>query len=466
MTEGSPAKLLLKFTVPMLIGNLFQQFYNMVDSIVVGRFVGANALAAVGATGSLNFLLFAMSFGISAGVGVVVSQHFGADRMDMVEKSIINGMYLLAVVSAIMGITGIFAARWVLTALNTPKVILDDAVIYMRVSCAGILAIAAYNGVASVLRALGDSRTPLYFMVAACFINIGLDLLFVVVFGWSVFGVALATVTAQLAAAIGAFAYALCRIPFFRISKENRSVRKDIMALCFELGMPIALQNAMIAFSCIFLQKIVNGFGENVVAANTALGRIEQLVQQPYNSLGAALTTYTGQNFGAGKIDRVKQGYRAGFRSVIVFSIIMFIPCHLLGEQIVGVFVTDPEVIAIGARGLSITSCFYFFLGMIYVARSVLNGLGDAAFAMINGLMEVVGRVGFAVPLTKIPFIGVWGIFLTTGLTWALTSIVSMGRYHKGKWEHKSISKISLGQCFTCRKIACRILGWDKNKMH
>ncbi|MDE6622506.1 MAG: MATE family efflux transporter [Lachnospiraceae bacterium] len=440
MTDGSPAKLLLKFTIPMLIGNLFQQFYNMVDSIVVGRFVGANALASVGATGSLNFLFFAMSFGISAGVGVVVSQHFGAGRMDMVEKSIINGMYLLAAVSVMMGLIGIISARWVLIVLDTPEIILDDAVTYMRVSCAGILAIAAYNGVASVLRALGDSKTPLYFMVTACFINIGLDLLFVIVFGWSVFGVALATVIAQLVAAVGAFAYALCKIPYFHIQKENRPVRKDIMSRCFRLGLPIALQNALIAFSCIFLQKVVNGFGESVVAANTALGRIEQLVQQPYNSLGAALTTYTGQNIGAGKIDRVKQGYKAGLQSVIVFSIVMFIPCQLLGEQIVGVFVTEPEVIAIGAKGLSITSFFYFFLGMIYVARSVLNGAGDAAFSMINGLMEVVGRVGFALPLTKIPLIGMWGIFLTTGLTWALTGIVSMGRYYKGKWEFKGIS--------------------------
>ncbi len=440
MTEGSPAKLLLRFTIPMLIGNLFQQFYNMVDSIVVGRFVGSNALAAVGATGSLNFLFFAMSFGIAAGVGVVVSQYFGAERMDMVEKSIINGIYLLAAVSALMGVVGIASARWVLAALDTPEIILEDAVIYMRVSCAGILAIAAYNGVASVLRALGDSKTPLYFMVVACFINIGLDLLFVIGFEWSVFGVALATVIAQMAAAIGAFAYALYKIPYFHIKKENRPIRRDIISRCFTLGLPIALQNALIAFSCIFLQKVVNGFGESVVAANTALGRIEQLVQQPYNSLGAAITTYTGQNIGAGKIDRVKQGYKAAFWSVVVFSIIMFVPCQLFGEQIVGVFVTEPEVVAIGAKGLSITSFFYFFLGMIYVARSVLNGAGDAAFAMINGLMEVAGRVGFAVPLTKIPLIGVWGIFFTTGFTWALTGIVSMVRYHKGKWEFKGIS--------------------------
>lgn len=438
MTEGSPAKLLLRFTLPMLIGNIFQQFYNMVDSIVVGRFVGANALAAVGATGSLNFLFFAMSFGIAAGVGVVVSQYFGAGRMDMVEKGIINGMYLLALVSVLMGIVGIVSARWVLTALDTPEIILEDAVTYMRVSCAGILAIAAYNGVASVLRALGDSKTPLYFMVLACFINIGLDLLFVINFRWSVFGVAFATVIAQLVAAVGSFLYALYKIPYFRIKREHRQVRTDIISRCFTLGLPIALQNALIAFSCIFLQRVVNGFGESVVAANTALGRIEQLVQQPYSSLGAAITTYTGQNIGAGKIDRVKQGYKVGVRCVVIFSLLMLIPGQLFGKPIVGIFVTEPEVIAIGARGLSITSFFYFFLGMIYVARSVLNGAGDAAFAMLNGLMEVIGRVGFALPLTMIPFIGMWGIFLTTGLTWALTGIVSMMRYHKGRWQFKS----------------------------
>lgn len=439
MTEGSPTRLLLKFTLPMLIGNLFQQLYNMVDSIVVGRFVGANALASVGATGSLNFLFFAMSFGIAAGVGVVVSQYFGAGKMDMVEKSIINGMYLLAVVSAVMGLIGIISARWILVVLDTPEIILDDAVVYMRVSCAGILAIAAYNGVASVLRALGDSKTPRYFMVVACFINIGLDLLFVITFQWSVFGVAFATVIAQLVAAAGAFCYALYKIPYFRIQKEHRRVRTDIISRCFTLGLPIALQNSLIAFSCIFLQKVVNGFGENVVAANTALGRIEQLVQQPYSSLGAAITTYTGQNIGAGKIDRVKQGYRVGFWCAVIFSLLMLIPAQFFGDEVIHIFVEDPEVIAIGAKGLSITSFFYFFLGMIYVARSVLNGAGDALYAMINGLMEVIGRVGFAVPLTKLPFIGMWGIFFTTGLTWALTGIVSMHRYYKGKWQFKGI---------------------------
>ena len=437
MTEGNPIKLILMFTIPMLVGNLFQQLYNMVDSIIVGRFVGANALAAVGATGSINFLFFSMSFGISAGVGVVVSQAFGAEKPDMVERAIANGLYLLGIVSAIVSVLGVVFAKPILQMLRTPEVILNDAIIYMQVSCAGILAIAAYNGVAAILRALGDSKTPLYFMLVSCFINIGLDLLFVLQFHWSVFGVALATVIAQLVAAVGSFIYACFTISFFRVKKEHREIRMDIAGKCFQLGLPIALQNSMIAISCIFLQRVVNGFGESVVAANTALGRIEQLVQQPYGSLGAAITTYTGQNIGAGKVDRVKKGYRVGFLCVVIFSLIMLIPGQFFGRQIVGIFVQDEAVISIGAKGLAITSWFYFFLGMIYVARSVLNGAGDAVYAMIHGLMEVAGRVGFAVPLTMIPFIGMWGVFLTTGLTWALTGIVSMHRYKKGEWAKR-----------------------------
>jgi putative MATE family efflux protein len=439
MTEGNTAKLLLGFTIPMLIGNLFQQLYNMVDSIVVGRYVGANALAAVGATGSLNYMFFALSLGISVGIGVVVSQNFGANHMDMVEKGIINGIYLLIVGSILMSILGVLSARWVLVLLDTPEVILDDAVTYMRIVCGGILATAAYNGVSSILRALGDSKTPLYFMLVACFINIVLDLLFVIVFGWSVFGVGLATIIAQFVAAVGAFIYAITKIPCFRIKKKNRQIRFDIMYKCFTLGLPIALQNALIAFSCIFLQKVVNGFGESVVAANTALSRIEQLVQQPYCSLGTAITTYTGQNIGAKKLDRVKHGFAVGMRAVLVFSLIMLVPCQLLSKAIVGIFVTNEEVVSVGAAGLRITSCFYFMLGMIYVTRGLLNGAGDAVYSMINGMMEVVGRVGFALILTRIPAIGMWGIFFTTGLTWTITGLVSLGRYLTGKWKSKQV---------------------------
>ncbi len=439
MTEGNPARLIIMFTLPMLVGNLFQQFYNMVDSIVVGRFVGANALAAVGATGSINFLFFSLSAGIALGVGIIVSQAFGANKPDMVEKSIANGLYLLAVVSVIFSVLGVVLSRPILMLLDTPEIILDDAVIYMQVSSAGIVAIAAYNGVASILRALGDSKNPLYFMLVSCVINIVLDLLFVIVFKWAVFGVAFATIIAQLVSAVGIFIYALWKVSYFKVKKENRRLRMDIVGKCFHLGMPIALQNSMIAISCVFLQKVVNGFGESVVAANTALGRIEQLVQQPFGSLGAALTTFTGQNIGAGNVDRVKQGYRVGLISVIVISLVMLIPGQFFGREIVGIFVQDAEVIAIGARGLAITSWFYFFLGMIYVARSVLNGAGDAIFAMINGFVEVIGRVGFAIPLTMIPAIGMWGIFFTTGLTWALTGIISMMRYGKGRWARKVV---------------------------
>lgn len=441
MTEGNPTKLILSFTIPMLIGNLFQQLYNMVDSIIVGRYVGSDALAAVGATGSLNFLFFSLSFGISAGIGVVASQFFGAEKHDDVEKTIANGTYLLILVSAIMSIISVSLAKVVLGLMNTPDAIIDNATVYMRTSCAGILAIAAYNGVSAVLRALGDSKTPLYFMLASCFVNIGLDFLFIVGFGWSVFGAAFATVLAQMIAAIGCIMYAVKKISYFRVQRKNRHYNRYLIGACFRMGIPIALQNSLIAISCIVLQRVVNGFGESVIAANTALGRIEQIVQQPYSSLGAALTAYTGQNMGAGQVDRVKKGYRVGLVCVILFSLLMLIPGQLFGKQIISIFVSDAMVIRIGAQGLKITSCCYFFLGMIYVARSVLNGAGDAMYAFINGILEVTGRVGFAKPLTMIPKIGMWGIFLTTGLTWTLTGIISMIRYHHGRWANKALVK-------------------------
>jgi Na+-driven multidrug efflux pump len=199
------------------------------------------------------------------------------------------------------------------------------------------------------------------------------------------------------------------------------------------------MQNSMIAVSCMVLQGVVNTFGETVMAAYTCIGRIEQVVQQPYMSLGSALTTYSGQNMGAGQIDRVKKGFRQGTVMVLIFSMCLLPIAYLFGEQIVGIFVNDPEVIAIGAKAIRINSLCYFGLGMIYVPRSVLNGCGDTGFAMINGITEVICRVVFSLILTSIPLLGYWGIWMTTGLTWALTGVVCVIRYLTGNWRTKSI---------------------------
>lgn len=439
MTVGSPAGHIIKFTLPLLLGNLFQQLYNMVDSIVVGNFVGADALAAVGACGSMNFLFFSLSSGLAIGIGIIVAQFFGAGDEKNVRNTIANSIYVLAGAAIAVSVLGILFSPAILRLLQTPDTIIGDSIIYMRTTCAGILFIATYNGVAAILRALGDSKTPLYFLIVSSVINVVLDLLFVLVFQWSVFGVALATIIAQAVSAITCIIYAYKKIEYFRLTREQLRFQPQIVANSFKIGVPIALQNSMIAVSCMVLQGVVNTFGETIMASYTIIGRIEQIVQQPFSSLGTALTTYSGQNMGAGKTERVKKGFRQATLMVLIFSLCMIPIAYIFGEQIVGIFVKEPDVIEIGAKALRINSLCYFGLGMIYVPRAVLNGCGDTGFALINGLTEVACRVLYSQVLTRIPILGYWGIWLTTGATWVTTAVVCIVRYWQGKWNGKAL---------------------------
>ena len=434
MTKGNEFRLLVSFSVPMLIGNLFQQVYNMVDSIVVGKYVGADALAAVGATGSLNFLFISLCIGLTGGIGVVISQHFGAGDDVNVRRTIFNSIYLIVTTGLIMSFLGIFLARPVLVWLRTPSNILDDATSYMRIVSAGILAIAAYNCISSVLRALGDSKTPLIFLIFASIVNVFLDLLLVIRFDLGVRGVAYATIIAQVISAAGSFIYAVRTNPYFLVKRDEMRFDRDISVKCCRIGLPLAMQSSLIAISCVALQSVVNTFGSMVVAAFTATSRIEQLVQQPFNSLGMALSTFTGQNMGAGKLDRVKRAFARSVAIVAIFSLLMLLIFHTFGNGIMRVFVSEPDVISFGTAALKITSCFYFALGIIYVVRGLLNGAGDSVYSMINGGVEVMGRIIFSNTLTLIPSVGKWGVWLATALTWLITGIASLIRYRQGKW--------------------------------
>lgn len=441
MTSGSPMRHILRFAMPLLLGNLFQQLYNMVDSIVVGNYVGKDALAAVGTCGSLNFLFFSLSSGLAIGIGIIVAQYFGAKDDKNVRSTIANSFYVLASAALTVSLLGFLFTPALLRLLSTPEHVLSDAVLYMRTTCVGIIGIAFYNGVAAILRALGDSRTPLYFLILSSIINVGLDLFFVLSMDMGVFGVALATIIAQAVSAITSLIYAYHKVPYFRLSKAELKPQPTIIVKSFRLGVPVALQNSMIAISCMVLQGFVNTFGETVMAAYTIINRIEQLVNQPYGSLGMALTTYAGQNMGAGNIERVKKGFRQSILVVLAFSLLLLPIAYFFGPQIVGIFVKEQEVIDIAYRALRITSLFYFGLGMIYVPRALLNGCGDAAFSMINGVTEVACRILFAVIFTSIPFLGYWGIWMTTGATWSITAVVCVLRYFQGKWKAKSITQ-------------------------
>ncbi len=443
MTDGNPTGLIIRFMIPMVIGNVFQQLYNLVDTVIVGKAIDADALAAVGATGSLNFLFFSLCNGLANGIGISVSHAFGAGDNETVRKTIANAFYIMTVAAVMMGGLGILLARPVLTLLKTPGNIIDDSVLYMQIVSAGVIAVSMYNCISAILRGLGDSKTPLYFLVVSSVINVCLDLFFIINLHWGVAGAAIATIIAQASAAVGSLIYSIKTNPEFRIERNEWKPDTYIIHKSCMLGLPLAGQSSMIALSCVILQGVVNPFGSVVCAAFTATGRVEQLIHQPFNSLGMALSTYTGQNIGANKPDRVDKGLRQSMIIMLILCAVIIPIFQLFSPSIMGVFVKqeEAEVIAVGAQALRLTSWFYIPLGMIYVCRGLLNGAGDAVYSFMNGVYEMIGRTLFPKPLTMIPHVGVWGIWWGTALTWTMTGIYGFVRYKRGKWRVKTIER-------------------------
>ncbi len=429
MTEGNPLLLIVQFSIPMLVGNLFQQFYNLVDSVIVGQFVGADALAAIGATGSVTFLFFALCNGIGSGGGIITSQFFGKGNADEIKSCIVNTGYIMVIFPIIVGVAAYYLTAPSLFLMETPKEIMADSVAYMKIMCIGLLFVSLYNYASSMLRALGDSKTPLYFLVFSCLLNTGLDLLFVCVFHMGVVGAGVATVISQFIAGGSCLFYAINRNEYFKMTAKDMRFDAGISLKVLKLGVPLSLQFSLIAISSMALQRVVNSYGKVAVAAFTATGRIEQIIHQPYQTLGAALSTFTGQNYGAGKKERITRGYRKSLLLMAAFSVLMLPVMQFFGEEIIRIFVEDEDVIIMGAKALRITSIFYITLGVIYVVRGVLNGLGDSFFALFNGIVEVIGRFIVPVMLTKIPAIGLWGIWWSVGIVWAISGTTAWMRY-------------------------------------
>lgn len=441
MTQGSEVRCLVSFTLPLLLGNLLQQTYNVADTMIVGNYLGDDMLAAVGTTGSVSYLFFALCIGLSIGSGVLISQFFGAKRMESVRKAIVASAAVTLLFASVISIVSVIAARPVLNLMNVPKDLIDYSVKYMRTSCAGTVCVAAYNWINAVMRALGDSKTPLIFLFVSTVMNVGLDILFISVFKMGVVGAALATVISQ------GFSAASCIFFCFRTNKDIRPHRSEmrpdkyLMTKCVRAGIPIAMQNGLISISMVALQRVTNGFGDTVMAAYTVNMRIEQFVHQPFMSLSAALTAFTGQNIGAAKQERAVRGLKTAVKLVFVFGISMLVMFTLIGKLIVGGFVSGEETISIASKALIITGSCYAPLGLIYSIRGFLNGAGDTGYALVNGIAEVVCRILFSLILTKIAFISYWGIWITTAITWAATGGVSVLRYLGGKWRLKSVTE-------------------------
>lgn len=435
MTTGSPMKLLIQFSIPILLGNLFQQVYTLADRIIVGRYVGDTAFSAIGATSALSMLFMSMCMGAAIGAGVVVSQYFGAKDEKGTAASIANGFYANLLITLVMTAIALLTTKPILLLLNTPQSILPDALIYMYISMSGLIAVSAYFGTFSILRAIGDLKTPLIFLIFCSLLNIVLDLLFVLQFHMGVAGAALATVLSEAIAAVLCLIYAFLKVPQFRLALKYHKPDKLLLSKTFGVGIPTGFQYALIYVSSMILQRIVNGFGESVIGAFTATTQIELLVQQIFSALGTSVVTFTGQNMGAGKHDRISHGVAAAMKISAIVSVVLLAAFWLFGRPIMGIFVTNKEIISIAATGIRITGLFLFALGSVQILRYMLNGAGDSMYALMNGAVEVIARVAFAVGLTAIPLIGMWGIWLT----WTVTAVFALFRYRHGAWKTKTL---------------------------
>ena len=347
MTQGSEMRHIIMFSLPLLAGNLLQQTYNIVDTMVVGRYLGDDALAAVGATGSITYLFYTLCIGLSVGAGIIVAQYFGAGKKKALRSAVFNSALVTAIFGIVISLLSVPAARPILELLKVPDKLIGDSVAYMQIACGGTIAVAAYNWINAIMRALGDSKTPLIFLGAASLLNALLDLLFVVVFKFGIAGAAWATVLTQALSAISCIVYCFAVSGEIKLTADDLHADKDMMSRCVKTGVPIAIQNGLISVSMVALQRVTNGFGETVMAAYTVSMRIEQFVQQPFSSLNAAVSTFTGQNIGAGQEKRAQKGLACAIKISVIFSAVVLVLFTLFGGAITSWFVKGKTVISI-----------------------------------------------------------------------------------------------------------------------
>lgn len=404
MTEGSSAKQILMFTLPLLVGNLFQQFYNMADTIIVGQTLGKNALAAVGSTGSFNFLIIGFVLGMASGFCIPVAQYFGAKDYEKLRKCVANIIYLGAGISLILTVLTMLFTRNILEFLDTPSDIIDDAYSYIIVIFAGMSATMFYNILAGLLRALGDSRSPLYFLIISSALNIGMDFFFILVCHMGVMGAGLATILAQLISGLLCLVYIIKKSTVLHLKRDDMKPSLMLSKKLLYLGLPMALQFSITAVGGLVLQKSVNNLGSTAVASVSTGNKASMMLTQPMESLGIAMATFCGQNLGAGKIDRVKKGAHQAIGMVIIYSLIATAASFLAGRYMALLFIDGKETEVIDGiyRLLSTCGIFYPTLGILFVYRNSIQGLGYGVPAMAAGLFELVARAAvgsFFVPV-------------------------------------------------------------------
>lgn len=439
MTEGSPGKRIVAFAIPMLIGNIAQQLYNTVDSIVVGRYVGDNALAAVGSAGPILNLLLVLFVGISVGASIMVSQYFGAKEREELSGTIGCSITLTAIASIFIMILAPFIVRPLLRLLNTPESILDWCASYLMILFIGIAGMAYYNILGGILRGLGDSVSALIYLLVATVLNIFLDLLFVAVFQMGVAGVALATAIAQAVSAV------LCVLKLARMSdifdlklkflKPERRHSLDII----RLGLPSGLTQAIFSMAMIVVQSLTNSFGEMLIAANVIIMRVDGFAMMPNFTFGTATTTFTGQNIGAGRLDRVEKGTKDGLKLGLSVSVVLVALILFFGRYLMEMFTSTPDVIDTGMHMMRILSIGYIAMAVTQILSGVMRGAGDTMTPMwISLITTIVIRVPIAYGLAALMH-SADALFISLLISWVMGAVLTSIAFRMGRWKKKSI---------------------------
>ena len=431
MTTGSPLSRILAFCAPLLVGNLFQQFYNLADSILVGRILGVNAFAAVGSTGALSFLILGFALGICSGFAIPIAQSFGAGDEEAVRGRAGQLVWLGLLFSGLITLATFFWTDDILRLIRTPAEIFDDAYRYIFVVFMGTAATILYNLSSSVLRALGDSRSPLFFLIAAVVVNVFLDLLFMKELGMGVEGAALATVISQAASGMACLIYMRLRVPMLHLSGRNLRPNLRRMGLIAAVGIPMGLQFSITAVGSIILQSAVNGLGASAVAAVSAGAKVHNIVAAPLETCGVAMSTYCGQNLGAGQIRRIRDGIRTGTAVSFLYCALGFAVNCLAGNAIAMLFVDPSETLILREvhRYLVAVGAAYPMLAVIFVFRNGLQGMGYSRQAMGAGLAELVARV-----LVAFGFVGRFGfqaVCFANPTAWLFADAILLVLYRK-----------------------------------
>ena len=438
LTSGPVGRQIILFSLPIILGNFVMQLYQIVDSAIVGRYLGKAALAAVGASTPVVFAVVALVIGVGSGASVVISQYFGAKQYDKVRLTSDTLHIFLVGAGLVIALVGVFCSEGIFRLIALPEELIPLATEYLQIYLGGVFLLFGFNTVAAILRGVGDSKTPLYFLLISAVLNVGLDLLFILQFGWGVAGAAWATVIAQGVAYFVAIWYINAGKSIFHINLLKLHFDRKIFRQCINYGLPTGVQQSFVALGMVALMGIVNGWGTDVIAGYSAAIRVDNLAVIPSMNFAMALTSFTGQNVGAGRMDRVHRGLKMTLLYSSLTCVLITAVIVLFGSDILRIFTTDEDVIRVGREYLVIVSSFYLVFSAMFVINGMLRGAGAVIFPMFSTLLSLwVVRIPAAMWLSRL--IGERGIWWAVPVGWSVGLAIAYGYYRSGKWENHSI---------------------------